>query len=293
MGGNNELRAFLETLPHGFYIVDADGRIADANRRACDSLGYTRAELLQLAIADLVSDFDWTAALAEAHHSANPQSPAACLLRHKSGSVFAAQADFGIYEVDGKKRLLLLIREPAAADLAQQRLQRLTRLYQALSEINQAIMRMEDETRLLPLVCRVAVELGGMKMAWIGRPNENGTHLEPVIAYGTGITYLEGIEFPLAPPAPQQPGPAATAWREARNVIVDDFQASVFTAPWHEAAARYGWNSSGSCGTGSPGQASQAGGESRAARDSQCGSQTCRYTGRAAQCTDPGAVAGA
>ncbi len=239
MAGNGELRAFLETLPLGFYALDTQGRITDANRHGHASLGYTRAELLRLGIADLTPDFD--PAAPRPHAQVKPVLPPTWSLRHKSGHLLPVEVHFEA-QSDRGAGYFLLAQEPAALPV-QQRLRRLTRLYQALSEINQAIVRMEDEARLFPLVCQVAVDLGGMKMAWIGRPSADGLRLEPTMAHGSGTAYLESIEIPLTSP---NPGPTATAWCEARNVIINDFQGSALTRPWHEAAARYGWNASGS-----------------------------------------------
>ena len=36
-----------------FFVYDAESRILDASRRACETLGYTREELLSLSITDV------------------------------------------------------------------------------------------------------------------------------------------------------------------------------------------------------------------------------------------------
>ena len=238
MAGNSEWRAFLETLPQGFYALDTQGRITDANRHGYASLGYTLAELLRKGIADLTPDFD--PAAPRSHAQIKPVLPPTWRLRHKNGHLLAVEAHLEA-RADPGAGYFLLTQEPAVAP-AQQRLRRLTRLYQALSEINQAIVRMQDEAALFPLVCQVAVELGGMKMAWVGGPGADGRRLEPATAYGSKTAYLADIEIPLGSATP---GPAATAWQQARNVIINDFQTSAMTRPWHEAAARYGWHSAG------------------------------------------------
>lgn len=73
------------------------------------------------------------------------------------------------------------------------RILRLTQLYKALSEINQAIVRMEDETALFPLVCRVAVQFGGARMGWIGTLDPDTDRLVPVESYGSGTEYVNNI----------------------------------------------------------------------------------------------------
>ncbi len=122
---------------------------------------------------------------------------------------------------------------------------RLTRLYKALSEINQAIMRMHDEAELFPLVCRVAVDLGGARMAWIGMREPKTECLVAVQAYGIGTEYAEHIVTSTNASSPQGHGPSATAFREGRSVVINHFTQDPRTAPWHEQGRRFGWGSSG------------------------------------------------
>jgi two-component system cell cycle sensor histidine kinase/response regulator CckA len=46
-------RALFEQAADGIFVLDAHGRIVDANRQACQTLGYDRAELLDRRLADL------------------------------------------------------------------------------------------------------------------------------------------------------------------------------------------------------------------------------------------------
>src|SRR6266508_4384053 len=50
---------------------------------------------------------------------------------------------------------------------AEERLLRLNRLYAVLSETNKAIVRAPDRDTLFHQICRIAVEHGGFRMAWI------------------------------------------------------------------------------------------------------------------------------
>jgi diguanylate cyclase (GGDEF)-like protein/PAS domain S-box-containing protein len=126
------------------------------------------------------------------------------------------------------------------------RLERLTRIYAALSQCNQAIVRSNSETELFPQVCRDAVQFGGMSMAWIGMIDEASMMIKPVAAFGSGVKYLDGIEISAAADASIGRGPAGTAVRENRPVWCQDFQHDPGTAPWHERGAREGWGSSAS-----------------------------------------------
>jgi two-component system, cell cycle sensor histidine kinase and response regulator CckA len=50
-------RNVVEQATDGIFIHDIDGRMVDCNRRAYESLGYTRDELLQMRVSDFDADF--------------------------------------------------------------------------------------------------------------------------------------------------------------------------------------------------------------------------------------------
>ena len=50
-------RELVENAGDAFYLHDIEGRIIDANDRACESLGYTREELLELRMRDIEQNF--------------------------------------------------------------------------------------------------------------------------------------------------------------------------------------------------------------------------------------------
>jgi two-component system sensor histidine kinase/response regulator len=74
------------------------------------------------------------------------------------------------------------------------RLERLTKIYAAMNQCNQLILRSKNEAELFPQVCRDAVQLGGMRMAWIGMKDEAALMIKPVAAFGNGMEYLVGGE---------------------------------------------------------------------------------------------------
>ncbi|HEY7986119.1 MAG TPA: EAL domain-containing protein [Methylophilaceae bacterium] len=130
----------------------------------------------------------------------------------------------------------------------EQRIQRLTDLYKALSEVNQAIVRMEQHTELFPLVCRCAVEFGNMKLAWVGQMDRSSGLITPVASHGDedAKDYLNGITVSSHEDVPEGRGPTGTAFREGRIVIVNDHTVDSRILPWQEKAAEFGWNSTAS-----------------------------------------------
>ncbi|MBL0312754.1 MAG: GAF domain-containing protein [Holophagaceae bacterium] len=124
---------------------------------------------------------------------------------------------------------------------AEARIQRLTQLYLALSQCNQAIVRSTDEGELFTDLCRSAVIFGGMKMAWIGLVDRPARRVAPVASYGDDNDYLKGIHISLDADDPQGCGPTGTAAREDRPFWCQDFQNDPWTTPWREGGSISGW----------------------------------------------------
>ena len=143
-----------------------------------------------------------------------------------------------IFYIQAIRRSKLVLQDSEA------RLQRLTQLYAALSQCNQAIVRFSSEVELFPQICRDAVTFGGMKMAWIGLLDEQ--QLRPVASYGDGLAYLEKLQVSTDGNSPAGSGPIGTAIREDRPFWCQDFGHDPSTAAWQELGAQFGWGASAS-----------------------------------------------
>lgn len=104
-------------------------------------------------------------------------------------------------------------------------------MYRALSEINQAIIRMHNEEELFPLVCQVAVDFGGASMAWIGVADLQSERIVPVESFGAGTDYLQNIQISTRQNQADGCGPMATAYRSNSSIITNDWKNSPLTAP--------------------------------------------------------------
>ena len=124
--------------------------------------------------------------------------------------------------------------------------QRLTQLYAALSQCNQAIVRCNNQEELFPQICRDAVTLGGMKMAWIGLLDKQSKQLKFLASYGAGTEYLDNIQISANENEAAGRGPTGTAIREDRPFWCQDFLNDPVTAPWRERGAKFGWGASAS-----------------------------------------------
>jgi PAS domain S-box-containing protein len=120
----------------------------------------------------------------------------------------------------------------------------LGRLYRLLSKVDEAIVRAADQETLFKRVCRIAVDEGLFRMAWVGLKDPDGQSLRAVAQYGFAEGYLDGLEIPLAD-VPESRGPTGVAVREGRFDVCQDFAADPRMAPWRKQALARGYRSSG------------------------------------------------
>jgi diguanylate cyclase (GGDEF)-like protein/PAS domain S-box-containing protein len=243
----NQLEATLNALPDLLFEVDIDGRYLDYHSPRTDLLAAPAEVLLGKTIKEALP----------------PEANAICMLAihealgtgHSHGHQISLDLPTGKhwFELsvslkspvkDEHPRFIILSRDITLRKATQQRLDRTTKLYAALSQCNQAIVRCENESELFSLICKDVVEFGGMKMAWIGQLDEASQLVQPVASFGAGIEYLGGIEISIDPSDPKGRGPTGTALRENRPYWCQDFQHAPETKAWHERGARFGWGAS-------------------------------------------------
>ncbi len=142
--------------------------------------------------------------------------------------------------------VLMTVHHLSRAQQAEARIVRLTQLHRALSALNQAVRHTESEEKLLDLVCRIAVDLGGVAMAWIGAVAGDEGQVRPLARYGHGLDYLTDIVISVRPDLPEGQGPSGVALRDNRSITINDLTTSDITQHWRTNAERYGFCSSGS-----------------------------------------------
>jgi signal transduction histidine kinase len=117
------------------------------------------------------------------------------------------------------------------------------RLYRLLSEVNESIVRASDQLTLFQEVCRIVVESGGFRLAWIGTIDPDHQAVKALARYGFEEGYLEDLLIPLQD-VPESRGPTGVAVREGRYDVCNDFATDPRMAPWREKALPRGYRSS-------------------------------------------------
>ena len=128
---------------------------------------------------------------------------------------------------------------------AEDHVTRLNRLYAILSNVNQEIVRIHDQHQLLERACRIAVDFGEFKMAWIGMVHPGTQKIDVVAMKGATDGYLDKITVDLNDDL-QNGGPTGSAIQMGMNTILNDIEHDSIMRPWLESALRLGCRSSAS-----------------------------------------------
>lgn len=122
-------------------------------------------------------------------------------------------------------------------------LQRSNRMLDTLTKCNETLVRAENEPDLLHSLCRIIIEKGGYRMAWIGlAENDPGKTIRPVAQAGFDEDYLEGLDLTWSD-CEQGQGPAGTAVRTGLPSLLRDMASDPRFAPWRDRALRQGYRS--------------------------------------------------
>ena len=122
-------------------------------------------------------------------------------------------------------------------------LARLNRTLQTLYQCNQALVRATDEYELLQTVCRILVEVGRVRMAWVGyREHDREKSIRPVAQAGYDEGYVESVKATWED-TERGHGPTGTAIRTGKPSWTQNIQTDSSIAPWRTEALKRGYGS--------------------------------------------------
>ncbi len=144
-----------------------------------------------------------------------------------SGSIMARVLRYAIERKRGEKQL-----------------RHSNRALRMLSDCNQVMVQAADEAALLQQVCRIIVEVGGYRLAWVGYAGKDeGKTVQPMAQVGYEEGYLETLKLTWAD-TERGRGPTGTTIRSGRPTIAHNIQTDPAFAPWRAEALERGYASS-------------------------------------------------
>ncbi|MDP2156704.1 MAG: ATP-binding protein, partial [Nitrospirota bacterium] len=124
-------------------------------------------------------------------------------------------------------------------------LSRTNRILKTLSECNQALVRIEDESVLTEKICRIITEFGGYRLALVGYPEQDENKTVRAIAQaGYEDDFLDKVSLTWADTESSQ-GPIGRAIRNRTISILNNLAVDEqYPALWRKAATKRGYASS-------------------------------------------------
>jgi len=242
-------RRLFETAQDGILLLNAEtAQIEDVNPYLISMLDYSHEEFLGKKIWEVGSfaDVAQSKAMFEELQANGYVRYKDLPLKTREGKEIAVEFVSNTYDCEGSQVIQCNIRNISERKADQAILQRHVHLYAALSQGNKAIVRCDNEEELYLQFCRAAVEYGGMKMAWVGLTNGDGTRILPITSFGEAIEDLIDVEIPLDVGSPYGRFPYVTSLREDQPYWCQDFMNDPNAAPWQARARRAGWAASAS-----------------------------------------------
>ena len=118
------------------------------------------------------------------------------------------------------------------------------RALQMLSRCNHVVVHAVREADLIDEICRIAVEVGGYRMAWVGYAEQDEAHSISVAAHAgsaADVACLRKLPLGWVEEDGAGRGPAGLALRSGNPVMVEDIAQDIRFAPWTTAEAACGY----------------------------------------------------
>ena len=107
-----KFRTLVEQASDAFFVHDTKGNFLDINQRACETLGYSQAELLRMNVFDVEQDFEREGAQTK---WAEVQPGQASTLyghqRRRDGTIFPVEVRWSCFDFQGQRLFLDLVRD--------------------------------------------------------------------------------------------------------------------------------------------------------------------------------------
>jgi PAS domain S-box-containing protein len=243
-----KFRKITESAQDAIIMMGADQRISFWNAAAERLFGYSAAETLGQELHPLITPVSAHAAFAQAFPHFQETGDGALIGKvtevtalRKGGEEFPVELSISATRLNGQWHAVSMVRDITGRKVAEAKIQRLNQLYNLLSQCNQAVVRSVNQEELFQHICRDAVNIGGMKLVWIGLVDEASQRVVPAASYGEGMEYLEGIQISVNAGDASGQDPIGMVIRENQPLWCQDFMHDPLTAPRHELGARLGW----------------------------------------------------
>lgn len=244
---NERFRVAFETIPDYVSISTLeDGVFIDVNPGFTEVVGYTRDEVIGKSALDLNLWIDhedrinFLDAIRENGFVNNIENK----YRHKNGDIIDVSMYGRIIKINNKPYLFGFLKNITEQKKAVASLSHLNRTLRTLTKCNEILVRAENESELLEKICRIIVDEGGYRFAWVGYgEHDKAKKIRPMAHAGHEEGYLEKLDITWAEVEAGM-GPTGMAIRTGQPSYVRDIENDPAFAIWRNEALERGYRSS-------------------------------------------------
>jgi diguanylate cyclase (GGDEF)-like protein/PAS domain S-box-containing protein len=240
----HELQRFrmaMDLSVDSIYVTDlATMRFIYVNDSACRRLGYTREQLLQLGPQDVLPgdreqiNREYDAVVAAGDRGLRLERR----FVRNDGSEDWSELHRRALHTESGTLIVTIGRDVTERKAAEERVRRLNRVYAMLSGINTLIVRARAREELFREACRIAVDAGQFRLAWIGVVDRDAGRVRPVAWSGGDEEYIQSMPLELGDAGAEGRGLAGLVIGERRAIISSDMTQDPRVLLKQEAAAR-------------------------------------------------------
>jgi len=141
----DRFRRLVEQAADAIFVYDLDGNFVDVNRQACESLGYSREELLSMSVPDVEVNYApgslrklWK------QITSGPPRTLAGTHRRKDGATFPVEIRIGMFEVEERPLILALVRDVSGRREVERKIRETEARYRTLIEQIPAVTYVQE-----------------------------------------------------------------------------------------------------------------------------------------------------
>ncbi len=241
-------RSLIENSGDAIVLLDKNGKVMYQTSSAERISGYSFNDMKYLETKDIIHPDDLNNDLTTFEDLV--KSPGFVVkrthqLKHKQGHYIWIEGTYtNLLNDENVKAIIYNYYDITARVKAEERARKSERLYELISKINQIMVYAKDEQTLFSEACRIAVDLGNFRMAWVGIIEDNGKKVIPVMHTGVEKDYLSLVLAPMLEDIYSASGPTSLVFKTGEYALSNDIANDPSMKEWSEEAIKRGYFSS-------------------------------------------------
>src|SRR3989304_680072 len=215
----------------------------EVNDAAVEKYGYSRKKFLSMTLKDIRPKEDVSRLLKDVSKK-RPTLQQSGNWRHKlkNGKVIDVEITSHTIKYNGRNAVLVTSKDITDQKREREKNTKLSRIYNVLSNVNQAIVRIKDGDKLFKEVCNIVVVEGKFVMAWIGIVNPGTNKVDVAASSGDTFNYLKSVNIDLNDTKRSQ-GLTGICIKNGSHQINNDLENNPKFSVWKKSSIKSGFRS--------------------------------------------------